>query len=718
MKLPEYNPRGVQKFATPPAGALAAQGRAKMGEAQAQGDMFSGIATGVAEQADLMLRRQVQDKENSTKMERLNWLNNHIGKEYFSADEIPDDVEIPAGRTVTIVDEDGNKVEEPRRIPRAEVLPQLYQRHMSAVIDAASSDIQGRREADEFKQAEMLALEGDMLKLNESAYEDMRQSRRDEQDNQRALLREAGDYEGLKELSRNFEGTDLEREQRLREDNINEELDYLSSVKALDAQTPEDVELIEKTAADLRDLEGTEMEMPDKARLQAANEMDAVAAQSRHNMNAAELREEGTRIANIEIAIDKDHTKVTAGEIDAEYSRGFMSPEKRSQLHRKLIDHQKRGVGEALDMERAMFYMSNDVYISPQDKGVQKALDKYTVNAVKAGENPNDVYTRVASKTGYIPEAAQWEITAANNAYTEQMASGLALYNQIVKASPNATWSIPETQVDRIKTVNARMVGGKMDFATAIKMQQDWDNKSPAEQKHIQNMTSSKDFAKNNGSALSKFVGNTDNMVPQGWTQARPDFPEVMLRDFDVSVEHYLPSMGYNLELAQARAFEDIKTTWGLSETKHLGAEAGMTSDYTYMKYPPQLTPEQVKADIEDVYGKGDYIIQSDFVTDRNARNGDPLTYQVYKVNPDTGTPEEEAQRWTPATAKQAEKREAERKIAGARDIDIKALEAKKLRIRDQATRGLLSHKNAAPMIEEVQAQIDAAKAFRQNEGR
>lgn len=710
MKLPSVNPSGVESFAAPPTGAIAARGQARMAESQAVGRLAQDIGNETTQFAELQLRRQEQNEDTSVKLQNTKYLKDNIDKDYYTADEIPDDIVVAGGRTKTVIDADGNTVEVPRRIPRAEVFPQMYERHMKGVIDAAANGISSGPRSDEFKKAQALALQQDTVKLQQLAHADMVNARRQEQDAQMQLMMEQKDFAGAAKIAGEFEGTDVERQAKQREVRINDELNTLNELKSTEAGTLTELRNIETHIDALRDIENVEMEMPDKARLQAANELEGVAAANVANRKSEDTRVQQSRIGDLEISIDKDHRSITAGMIDAEFARGYMSQEKRVQLHRKLISAQAAATGKAIDMERAYELMNNDHYVSPQDKNTQKALDWIAEDAIKKGENPVDVYKRIASKAGYIPQEARFTITAANNSYAPQMQEGLGLYNELANASPHALWSMPETQVDRLKTINAIMVSGGEDFASALATQRATELMTPAEREHIKNVTASKDFGDNNASALGKFIDNTPTMKPQGLTEFTPDIPPMMEAEFAIKVKQYLPLVRGDVNAAQARAFEDTKITWGLTKAPQLGVESGVTSDATYMKFPPQESPDVLKKELTAQHGDGEFLIMSDAVTELNYKNGEALTYTVYKIDPETETPMRMGKRYAGGDANIAAEKEKQVKVEQAREGSIEVINKRINRIRDNMFYGTVDSETGHKEIAALQSQIDAAK--------
>lgn len=708
MQLPQKRSAGVANFAAVPSAAAASAAQSKMQEGLALSGAIGDIGEGVQTQANLMLDREEKHEKLSVGMQRANFLKMNADKPYYSPDEIHPDIIVPGGRTKNVTDENGETIQVPRRIPQAEVFPAMYERHMKGAIATSSSNIHSRRRSREFFEAETAAAFEEHAEISVKAEQVMLKTYRAEQDTQITTLAEAGDKEAALEAARSYPGSDLERAEKVTEVNLTIEQNHINDLKATEAKDLIALGDIEYEIAQLRDLDNVSRTMPDDARLEAANTLERVSYNNLQNIKATEKRERAKVIGDLELKIHDDPNSSSVGEINALYELGSMSDPKRVQLIKSLEVAQKSQTKAAQDYNRASWYMLNDTKIAKEDKGVQKGLDNYFRVAVEEGADPSQEAIRIAHQTGYIVEHARFTITAANSGYNPQMKDGLMLYADIARTDPNALRYMPKEETNRIKTVMGHMKSGKLTFEQALDVQRSWELKSEAERQVIKEQFEGEDYRKESGSALKSLIGDAESMQVQGFTEFQPDIPAVMQREFEINVRNRLPSMGYDLAAAQAAEFETIQAEWGLTNVDQLGVESGRTSNATFMKYAPEGSKAEIAFSLEHQYGEGEYVINSDAVSDVNHQNGDPISYEVYKIDPDTGAKIREENRWVPVqTEAERTKLSTDVAIDTARksditgiEADIKRLEASRVRLKESTAKGLTSNESAAKRMD------------------
>ena len=154
---------------------------------------------------------QTQTADGKATIQMASWDKIHQGKEYYSADEIADD--IPIKRTEIVVDEKGNEVEVTRdRIPAYEVYPLMRQKQYNTTYESVAQDIGDPESRADFLYKSRVDGAVQDAKVNKVASKAQHvQIRKSQEENiDSALMRR--DYKSAMEIAYNFSGTDAERQ--------------------------------------------------------------------------------------------------------------------------------------------------------------------------------------------------------------------------------------------------------------------------------------------------------------------------------------------------------------------------------------------------------------------------------------------------------------------------------------------------------------------------
>jgi hypothetical protein len=218
---------------------------APIGEAQALGAAAESIGESAKKiyTKHLELRLESVDLETQNQISR--WETENKSKAFHKAEDLSEELEFD--RTHTIVDVNGNKVEQLReQIPAYEVYPQLYRRQMQAILEAQSERIPNEKIRGQWFTGQMTTLNKQYAKAMEASVKEQEkyQERRTILNAKEAL--EAGNYHLAIEMAKGLNDPVL-RQQTLDTINKTKETDDYNL-----AIIDEDMEIIQGSIDFLR----------------------------------------------------------------------------------------------------------------------------------------------------------------------------------------------------------------------------------------------------------------------------------------------------------------------------------------------------------------------------------------------------------------------------------------------------------------------------------
>lgn len=224
IKLP--SPAQMTPIKVPSASAVIA------GMQQEQAQKFK-LASQIAGQVSVAVKERNDEQQNAAFAKANNAMHDydaqHAGKEYYSGDEIPDNIGIK--KTEVVLDEMGNEVERVReRIPAYEVDARMRDQYQRAAISSAASDIDSPSRRKQFIRHMTERADQQNVKMIERSARAQTQSIRDQQnaDFRQALL--DNDYETAAYLANHYNGSDTERQEKSRQVRYFAESDTYNSV--------------------------------------------------------------------------------------------------------------------------------------------------------------------------------------------------------------------------------------------------------------------------------------------------------------------------------------------------------------------------------------------------------------------------------------------------------------------------------------------------------
>lgn len=238
----------------------------------------------------------------------------------------------------------------------------------------------------------------------------------------------------------------------------------------------------------------------------------------------------------------------------------------------------------------------------PTDTKAREAISGYFKRQL-AGVAPGSAqYVQAAvaltQHTNIAPDAAvDWARTSMMGQNPDTVAAGADLIAQLQDANPRASlWTLDERTRSMAADI-ADAVRAGTPAADAVEMARKNYDRSTAEKKAYEQAYTASKAPKENGKALSRFIGASPKKggFDPGIFSSAPDAPPGMQADFSDAVQRYFPLTGGNLEVSRARAFADLKRKWGVTT---VNGQPEFTP-YAPEAMFPGLTAEVVRADVE-----------------------------------------------------------------------------------------------------------------------
>lgn len=178
-------------------------------------------------------KAQVDENNLEFQLEMNKFTRYHADKEYYSADELPADIEVR--KMDTVVDEYGNVTEVTRdRIPAYEVYPQLYKKKVDALINGLTPNISNQRARRTWRQDKIATADNMLTDVTLSSVKKQREqiAEREKLNFEEALA--AKNYNLARELNAQSSAPEWLKQQRRDRINIVQETDSYDMFMARD----------------------------------------------------------------------------------------------------------------------------------------------------------------------------------------------------------------------------------------------------------------------------------------------------------------------------------------------------------------------------------------------------------------------------------------------------------------------------------------------------
>lgn len=605
----------------------------------------------------------------------------YTGKEYYTPDEIPEDIEVR--RFDVQVGPDGEQFEVPREnIPAYEVYPKLYQKFSEANATASSAMIDDENVRNEW----MLNAKGAITAGYTNAVIDS-----NEQQDRYLAKQLAGQIDN--ELANQKYGVAAALAQDIKDptvrqaalDNIafKQEDDFYVNLMLAGADDPKALNEMQAAVAFLKD-ENSPSKLSPSQRLARVNALESgidrqIAAQE---AVAAEARQQITSDAWLQI--DAGDLRIDEHFVQGMFDDGIINGSTMTSMKRAIIQGRKDQIDQqavAADLDRVA---AGGYGIDPKDKKARAAVDaRYMQYKAAASDDRSiDPAIKIMREFKVVPSEVQGMFRANNRADGPALAQAAELWRYAVSYAPQSLNDFHDNEVDVIKQVAARIDMG-VNSADAVEQVRRLDMMTPQQKVALKGM--SKEILKNNEQALADMSNDQESFkVPGAWIPFKkgvPDLPMFMKYEFDASVESYMPQTGFDIKAAQRMAFNDTAKKYERTD---------INGEYQLMKYAPKAPTEQIRSliassykgqlgEINQRHGRGlkfnDIKIQSDQLTEQQIQRGLTPTYRAFvTTDPETNTIEELPRfKWDPAKAAEARRTQLLDEAKAKREEELKS---------------------------------------------
>lgn len=604
----------------------------------------------------------------------------YTGKDYYTPDEIPDDIEVR--RVDNQVGPDGETIEVPREnIPAYEVYPKLYQKFAEANAAASAGMIDDETVREEW----MLNTKGTITAGYTNAVIDS-----NEQQDRYLAKQLAGQIEN--ELNNQKYGVAAALAQDIKDpvakqavmDQIafKQEDDYYVNLMLAGADDPKALDEMQVAIAALRDEEIPSNLSPSQRLARATALESAVDKQlAQREAIAAEKKQQITSDAWLQI--DAGDPRIDESFVQGMFDDGLINGSTMTAMKRAIIKSREDQVEQQAVVADLDMVAAGGYGIDPKDKKARAAVDKrYEQYKEQSGDaNSIDSAVRIMREFKVVPSEVQGMFRANNRADGPALAQAAELWRYAASYAPQSLNDFNDNEVDVIKQVAARMDMG-VNAPDAVEQIRRLDMMTPQQKVALKGM--SKEILKNNEQALADLSNDQESFkTPWGWVpfkQGVPDLPMFMKSEFDAYVESYMPQTGFDIKTAQRMAFNEIAKRYDRTD---------INGKDEIMKYPPKAPTEQVRSLVADTYkgqlgeinknyGRGlkfgDIKIQSDQRTELEIMRGLKPTYRAFVItDPETNTIEELPRfQWDPEKAAKSRRDSLLQEAKAKREEDLK----------------------------------------------
>lgn len=614
MKLPPIGFSAPQDLGrlSPDAAALpsliAAKGWAAVGKAaedfQETHDRFQ------EQEATIKLTKHIQD-----------WQSKQIGKEYYTADEVPEAIQLR--RTDQVVDADGNVTEVTRsQIPAYEVFPNMYKHEMDSAISAYGAGIDNARVREMWSGIQTNKAGVQYIASQAAAFKAQKDQIRLAQENNinRAVM--SGDMDMVRSLISEFNGTTEEKKMLTQKATHQHEINVISNAIATG-----DVTEMER-AIDYYSNPKNASELQPKERLAWVDTLKRKSAEHVSSRAAQKKMAEDLEVSNFQLQIDKGQG--TEAEALKLFERGLINGPTLTAMRAEMLRRSKQVVATSISVTGLRNSIKEGGFNAvPGDPALRAIVNDDYVATLKANPQLRAEVTKDFIGTfQIIPEEVQKTWKASNRDNGTMLENAAMEYLWASQNHPNALQDVDSSAYQRIKAVSAYVTAGMTpkEAVTALLTQEKLTPQQKEGYKAVAKL-----YTKD-PKMVEKDIVRAFN-IPLFTANPQPD--AVLMAEYTNKIDRYLPEVGGDVELAKARASQDIKERWGYTK---INGKAQL------IHYAPRMNDTEWRDVLTDKYGEKPVMIQSDEITAshvlRYGING-PRSFRVLRVDPTTQAVEE-----------------------------------------------------------------------------
>lgn len=626
MKLPQRVKISVQSLPREDVGSRLAVGRAMAGAAQSLSNMTANIFQVNEEAKKDRIAEQIRSAGLSMAERMIEFDKQYAGKTVLSPDEIPEGVDVR--RTRKTVSPDGVIIEEPRtEIPAYEVMPQLYSNYAKTHLDAIASEIEDEETREKWVRESQLKIEQE--------YVDRLTRSREEQHkfNQETVLTDIElalaeqQYDIASSLIDDISDPNVRKkyEHKVEFERFS---DYFNELMIDENADPET--LVEA----ISELRNPDISMPlsDAQRLAKANALEQNLVRVTAAAREKEERAKQKAVSDTWLLIDAADPSVDEAYIDQMFDDNLIDGGTRTAMIRalnKLRDEELKRIVTQLDLD---ILAQKGYGIDPKDNKAREAVDVRYADYVEQTGDPWGSATQIMKEFKVVPSDIISMFRSANRADAPNLAKAVELFIDAQDHAPESLDDFSQGEVDYIEDIAANVRLG-MDIPAAVEAVKRWRSLSPQERAALDR--NSKLIVESNSTRLKDQISNHPAYdIP--WSFKDPEPNSFMIQEYESLVQRYLPSVGFNIGVAQNKAFGEISKKWRLTN---------INGDYSLMKNMPSAPVEDVRSEMKEQY-KGqlgefnqfygrqfkhkDIKIFSDALTEIQMNNGEIPTYAAY----------------------------------------------------------------------------------------
>ncbi len=629
MRLPNSGSGPVQGFNSPNIATIAS---AEAAGFQMLANVSAGAAQAYQEYQQRKLDMESRDAALNMSKGMSEFQEKFAGKDYIPIEDIPESIKI--SRTRRQVNPDGT-VEDVLidKVPAYEVMPELLKQHQKAMADTNAELISDPDARKQWRDRAQQVLDEDYIRELTRSREMQSKFIEDRTiaDIENAV--QSGKFELAKELVSGFDNPLLAN----KANELIAKTEYLDGVERLVLDKNADIDQIELKISELSDPD-VAVPLSNQERLAKINALEANKERVMASSLAAMERDRQLTVSNTWLAIDAGDAKVDESVVDSLFENKQIDGGTRTAMIRAIRDVRKTALDAQVGMVELDRIAAAGYGIDPKNKELRRLVDmRYEQQANETGD-PWTTATQFMRQYKVVPTQIAGMFRSANRAESPELARAVPLFMEAQDYAPESLNDFSDNDVDVLENVAANVRLG-MDLPSAIATTQKWASLTPDEKRTLKD-NARKSWDANNA-ALDDMV-SSHPAYDKPWSIRSPEVSGVMRQEFDSLVERVLPTVGFDMAVAQRKAFGRIAKSWSMTD---------VNGDYKLMKNMPIAPKEDVRSAISSAYkgyldalkttgveySDSDIKIASDSLTQIQLNRGEKPTYQAFVVlDPET----------------------------------------------------------------------------------
>ncbi len=625
MKLPSYSTGQVQQFQRPNIQTIAQSAGAGF---NAMADMANIAGQAYDEYRQRKLDMETRDAALSMSKDMSMFKEKFAGRDYIGVDELPDNIKV--NKTRRQVNPDGT-VEEVLvdKVPAYEVMPQLVKHFQNVYADINAESISDPEIRQQWRDKAQQILDEDYIQELTRARQAQSKFIEDKTINEIEMAVSAGKFELARELSASFENPSLQT----KANELIVKSEYLSGVDQLILSKDADINAIDDKLSELHDPE-SQIPLSTNERMAKINALEANKERALAAGVAERERQRQLIVSDTWLAIDAGRPDANEAFVDDLFSKGAIDGGTRTAMIRAIVGTREKLVDNQFNIAELHRISAAGYGIDPKNKELRKAVDADFEQ--KANESGDPWGAAIQSMRQYkvLPTQIAGMFRSANRAESPELARALPLFMEAQDFAPESLKDFSDGDVDVLENVAANVRLG-MDLPSAIATTQKWASLTPDEKRTL------KDNARKawdaNNAKLDELVSDHPS-YDKPWSVSSPEVSSVMRQEYDSLVERILPTVGFDMAVAQQKAFGRLTKSWTMTD---------INGDYKLMKNMPVAPTQDVRDEIKSSYSsymgelaaktgrefsESDVKIMSDSLTQIQLNRGEKPSYQAFVV--------------------------------------------------------------------------------------